>query len=228
MAAEGMASGQDSETVGTSVMTEDSEATGTSVVIVDSEAIGTSAVIADSEAIGTSDVAVTDSETMTVDSAAVMDSAAMADSVPVIAVFMATAFTEVEDSTATTTATNFTAVKGSAATADIMATGLTVTGITASSKLYDRTVTATLDTSSAALSGVVGGDTVTLGASATPYSVTLGQISVAKALTISGADARTTLIAGDGSSRIFSVSSLSFSVSQAFQRPTISFWKRVP
>src|SRR6185295_15368249 len=47
-------------------------------------------------------------------------------------------------------------------TADITAKGLTVTGITASNKAYDQTTAATLSTGSAALSGVVSGDTVTL------------------------------------------------------------------
>src|SRR5262249_7282820 len=47
-------------------------------------------------------------------------------------------------------------------TANITSKALTVSGITASNKVYDRTTTATLDVSSAALVGVVSGDTVTL------------------------------------------------------------------
>src|SRR5439155_14508166 len=49
-------------------------------------------------------------------------------------------------------------------TANITAKGLTVSGITASNKVYDRTVTATVNTGSAALVGVMSGDTVTLDA----------------------------------------------------------------
>lgn len=49
------------------------------------------------------------------------------------------------------------------------------------------------------------GDTVALGASITPYAVTLGQLWMSRSLTISGAGARTTRIAGDGSSGIFYV-----------------------
>ncbi|MCX6953641.1 MAG: YDG domain-containing protein, partial [Verrucomicrobia bacterium] len=48
------------------------------------------------------------------------------------------------------------------ATADITAAGLTVTGVTASDKTYDGNTTATLNTGSAALSGIISGDTVTL------------------------------------------------------------------
>jgi YDG domain len=40
---------------------------------------------------------------------------------------------------------------------------LTVSGVTASNKIYDQTTVATINTSSAALVGVIGGDTVTLG-----------------------------------------------------------------
>src|SRR5206468_12050145 len=47
-------------------------------------------------------------------------------------------------------------------TASITGRPLTVTGITASDKAYDGTTTATLTVSSAALVGVVTGETVTL------------------------------------------------------------------
>jgi hypothetical protein len=124
MASEDMASGQDSETVATSVMTVDSEAIGTSVVIVGSAEIATSVAIADSEVVGTS--------AMTVDSEAVTDSVAMTvDSVPVIAVFMmadfmgakasevmaitaVTASTGVEDSEATPVTTKVAVIMATA------------------------------------------------------------------------------------------------------------------
>ena len=41
---------------------------------------------------------------------------------------------------------------------------LTITGVTANNKVYDATTAATLNTGSAVLSGVISGDTVTLGA----------------------------------------------------------------
>jgi hypothetical protein len=49
--------------------------------------------------------------------------------------------------------------------ADITAASLTVTGVTAGDKLYDGNMTATLNTGSAALDGVISGDDVTLDAS---------------------------------------------------------------
>src|SRR5262249_37908326 len=48
------------------------------------------------------------------------------------------------------------------ASADITAATLTVTGLTAANKTYDGTTAATLDTSAAALAGLVSGDDVTL------------------------------------------------------------------
>ena len=50
--------------------------------------------------------------------------------------------------------------------ADITAANLMVTGVTASDKVYDGNTTATLDTSSAALVGLISGDDVTLDATA--------------------------------------------------------------
>jgi len=48
-------------------------------------------------------------------------------------------------------------------TANITAVTLTVTGVTASNKTYNANTTATLNPGSAALSGVLGSDVVTLG-----------------------------------------------------------------
>src|SRR5439155_509874 len=66
--------------------------------------------------------------------------------------------------------------------------------ITASNKVYDRTTTATLDVSSAALSGVISGDTVTLntGSAAGTFSsaaVGTGKTVTVSGLTLGGADA---------------------------------------
>jgi hypothetical protein len=78
--------------------------------------------------------------------------------------------------------------------ADITAASLTVTGIVASDKVYDGTVSVMLDTNSAALNGVITGDDVTLeltaaaGAFAAPNAGT-GQTVLVSGLTLSGMDA---------------------------------------
>jgi hypothetical protein len=77
--------------------------------------------------------------------------------------------------------------------ADILPADLQVTGITAASKMYDGTATATLDTSGATLDGVVSGDTITLdtsgaiGTFATPNVGTAIKVTVS-GLSISGSD----------------------------------------
>ena len=81
-----------------------------------------------------------------------------------------------------------------AATADIAAKGLTVSGITAADKVYDATTTATINADSATLSGVLSGDTVTFaaasatGAFATKNAGT-GKVVNVSGLSLSGADA---------------------------------------
>jgi len=78
--------------------------------------------------------------------------------------------------------------------ADITAASLTVTGVTANDKVYDGTTSATLDTNSAALEGVISGDDVTLdltaaaGAFAAPNAGP-GKTVLASGLTLSGTDA---------------------------------------
>jgi hypothetical protein len=57
---------------------------------------------------------------------------------------------------------NYTLTQPTGLTASITAKPLTVSGITASDKIYDGTTTATLNTSSAALVGVISGETITL------------------------------------------------------------------
>ena len=78
-------------------------------------------------------------------------------------------------------------------TANITAAGLTVTGITAANKVYDATTAATLTTTSAALSGVLGSDVVTLDVSSAAgafanKTVGTGKTVSVSGLTISGAD----------------------------------------
>ena len=78
--------------------------------------------------------------------------------------------------------------------ADITPASLTVTGITASDKVYDGTTSATLDAKSAALDGVISGDDVTLdltavaGAFTNPNAGT-GKTVLVSGLTLTGTDA---------------------------------------
>ena len=79
-------------------------------------------------------------------------------------------------------------------TADITAKNLTVNGVTAANKVYDRTLTATLNFANAALVGVESGDTVTPASSATTGTFATVGVATAKTvsvagLTLSGADA---------------------------------------
>ena len=93
-----------------------------------------------------------------------------------------------------TDAGNYTLTQPTGLTADITPKPLTVSGITANNKVYDGTTAATLNIGSAALGGVVSGDTVTLntsGATATFADKNVGTnktVTVA-GLTIAGADA---------------------------------------
>lgn len=70
--------------------------------------------------------------------------------------------------------------------ADITAAPLTVTGITAANKTYNQSIAATLNTSGAALSGVVLGDTVTLGTISATGAFSSASVGTGKTVTISG------------------------------------------
>ena len=71
-------------------------------------------------------------------------------------------------------------------TANITAKGLTVTGITASNKVYDGGTNATINVASAALSGVVSGDTVNLDTNSATGAFTNKTVGTAKTVNISG------------------------------------------
>jgi trimeric autotransporter adhesin len=71
-------------------------------------------------------------------------------------------------------------------TADITIGTLTVSGITAASKVYDGTTGATLDTSGATLVGVVPGDAVTLDASGATGTFATKDVGTGKTVTIAG------------------------------------------
>ena len=82
-------------------------------------------------------------------------------------------------------ATNYDLVQPTT-TADITAQALTVTGVTAANKVYDATITATLDFTGAALVGIVGSDTVTLDSSAATGAFADKTIGSTKAVTVAG------------------------------------------
>jgi hypothetical protein len=71
-------------------------------------------------------------------------------------------------------------------TAAITAKNLTVNGVTAANKVYDRTLTATLNFANAALVGVESGDTVTPASSATTGTFATVGVATAKTVTIAG------------------------------------------
>jgi len=63
---------------------------------------------------------------------------------------------------------------------------LTVTGVTANDKIYDRGLTATLNTGSASLVGVVSGDTVTLNTAGATGAFATKTVGTGKTVTVSG------------------------------------------
>src|SRR5207237_6242747 len=71
-------------------------------------------------------------------------------------------------------------------TANITVKALTVTGITANNKVYDGNATATLNTASATLVGVVGGDIVTLNTAGATATFANKNVGTGKAVTVSG------------------------------------------
>jgi hypothetical protein len=84
-----------------------------------------------------------------------------------------------------TDASNYTLVQPTT-TADITAAPVTVTGITAGNKVYDGTTSASIDTSAAALSGVVSGESVTLDTAAATASFASKTAGTGKTVTITG------------------------------------------
>jgi len=89
-------------------------------------------------------------------------------------------------------AANYSLAEPSGLAASVTAKGLTVSGLVANNKVYDGTISATLNTSGAALVGVVSGDSImlsTAGAVATFASASAGnQTVVVAGLTLGGAD----------------------------------------
>ncbi|MDD4400071.1 MAG: YDG domain-containing protein [Dysgonamonadaceae bacterium] len=132
----------------------------------------TTAVITGAELVG---VESGDTVTLGAETAGTFDDKTVASSKPVT-----TSMTISGDS-----ATNYTITQPTL-TGEITAKELTVSGITASSKVYDSTTSATLNTGSASFVGIIDGDTVNLittGASGVFSSASIGS---AKTVTISG------------------------------------------
>lgn len=69
---------------------------------------------------------------------------------------------------------------------DITPATLTITGVTANNKVYDATTAATLNSTLAALSGVLGSDTVTLGSGAASGTFLTASVGSNKPVTASG------------------------------------------
>ena len=88
----------------------------------------------------------------------------------------------------------------SSATADITAKEITVSGITASNKVYDGNDTATVDTSAATFTGMITGDNLTVSTSGTfgDKNVATGKTVTFGALTLGGADAGNYVLAATG------------------------------
>jgi hypothetical protein len=88
---------------------------------------------------------------------------------------------------------NYTVTQPTGLTADVTAAGVTISGVTAANKTYDGGTVATLNTGSAALVGIVSGDTVTL--SGSPVGtfaskvVGTGKTVQVSAYSLTGADA---------------------------------------
>ena len=82
--------------------------------------------------------------------------------------------------------TNFASSTSSALSQTVNKAGLTVSGITASNKVYDAKTTATLNIKSAAVVGVMSGDTVTLSTSSAKGTFANKNVGNGKTVTVSG------------------------------------------
>jgi hypothetical protein len=83
-------------------------------------------------------------------------------------------------------AVNYNLLRPSDLTANITAKNLTISGAVAQNKVYDGTASATVDFSSAALSGIVGTDAVTLDHSSYVASFANSAVGTGKAVSVTG------------------------------------------
>src|SRR5439155_21198225 len=81
---------------------------------------------------------------------------------------------------------NYAASSTASTTAEITGKGLTVTGSTANNDVYDGNTAATLNIGSAALVGVVGGDSVSLNTASVAGAFANKNVGTAKTVTVSG------------------------------------------
>ncbi|MFN8929425.1 MAG: YDG domain-containing protein, partial [Alphaproteobacteria bacterium] len=81
---------------------------------------------------------------------------------------------------------NYTFTQPTGLTADITPASMTVTGVTASNKIYDALTTATLSFSSAMLSGILGSDSVTINSGAATGNFANKNVGTGKAVTVAG------------------------------------------
>src|SRR5206468_2449508 len=85
-----------------------------------------------------------------------------------------------------TDAANYTVSQPTALTASITRAPLAVTGVSANDKIYNGNATATLDTSGAALAGVLAGDTVTVDTSSASGTFVDALVGGTKPVTVTG------------------------------------------
>src|SRR5207249_8144439 len=81
---------------------------------------------------------------------------------------------------------NYTLAQPTGLTASITAKPLSVSGVTASDKVYDATTNATLNTASAAPVGVVSGETITLVATGATGTFSDKNVGTGKTVTVAG------------------------------------------
>jgi hypothetical protein len=81
---------------------------------------------------------------------------------------------------------NYTITDQGTTTANITAKALTISGVTASDKVYDATATAALDATAALLSGMIGGDAVSLNSGAASGVFANKNVGTGKTVTVSG------------------------------------------
>src|SRR5207248_3092632 len=81
---------------------------------------------------------------------------------------------------------NYTVSQPTGVTADITPKDLTITGEIANNKVYDRTVTATVNFGSASLTGVISPDVVTINSSGVSAEFADKNVGTAKPVTVTG------------------------------------------
>jgi len=81
---------------------------------------------------------------------------------------------------------NYVVVQPSGLSADITPASLTVSGVTANSKVYDATTAASLNTTGATLGGVLGSDSVSLNTGSTTASFADKNVGTSKSVNVSG------------------------------------------